>query len=267
MLEKKKIYYIDFVNIRESKRKRFFGKRFAITKDCKYGFEGIRISGRIDLLNDGSDRLLRKLTAALRNYDLSETVVMADCVTAEIIGISDMLFEAKKYELIHNCAFIMEQIHRRFSGRENAVIVLESDKWNVRDVFLILTVIKNYYRNIDVVAKYKTADLVRLTETVYDEWGMVLHIYSVNDYHGEDRDFALLLLTKWSMAWKKKIPFESAFLVTEEEYENKAENIYSGLVYMAGLVLPCALGRNIAWQKPVLYEKFHVSVIDICEIG
>ncbi len=244
-----------------------------ITKDFCPPFEGVRIVNRGYLKKDNKDNssLMRKLG----DYDLSEAVVIADNDTASVLGISDVFFRAVKYELTRNISFIMDKIKQRFKGDESAALVISGSGWEIKELYLILTTVKNYYKKIDIITDNETMNFNRLIEAVYDEWGLMLHRYSIKDYHGEKKDFVLYLVRSWNDRLKRIVPFSIAYVVEEKCSINKClmrekrdmgmEEIYSGLSYRTESGENVPFGVHLAWQKPVIYEKFHVSVIDICE--
>lgn len=275
MKEKKIIQYVNFIYEGEDV-KGLFGrsKCFRVIEDQRFGMNGLTVVrvGKSEISLKA--KYIKKLEKILRDYDLSETVVTADNKMANALDISEMLFEARKYELIRNCPLIMKAVEQRINTMETAVVVIGSNRWNMKDLFSILSVVKNHFRKIDVVMEYQISNITSLVEAAYDEWGVVLHAYTLKSYHRDKVDFALLLLKKWKGGQQMRIPFGVAYMVTDEGIDDSMKqinkdmtcNIFCGLVYKAGNELLHSLGTQIAWQKPVLYEKFHVSVIDICEL-
>ena len=209
----------------------------------------------------------------LREYDLSEAVVLADHMMAGLFDMTDMLFAARKYELLHNCTFIVKMLKLRAAGDERMALVIDSDRWETRDIYTILTVVKNYYKQIDIIMLAENAELSRLSELMYDEWGMVINIYKYNDHDAALNDMVFFLVKNEDRLysfWKRNVKYLAAYVVAEQRCVDnryscnsnvKMPDMYSGLVYET-----CELGVNMAYQKPLIYEKFHVSSIDICEL-
>lgn len=267
---KKKIQYVYFTY---GKRKIGFREKSRKFEVSEIGFEKDenRLDG-IDIVVNGvtgsglSHKDVKNLEKRLKDYDLSEAVVMADEKMADILDISDMLFAAKKYELIHNCFFIMKKIKQKFDKSDNAAIVIGSARWELKDIFSILDELKDNYKKIDIVMQYQLPNITSLVELAYDEWGVVLHAYSVRNYNGSKKDFVIFLVDKWKDFWIKKVPFGAAYVVTDDTESTKQvnnNNVFSGLIYKGDKEMPMDIGTHMAWQKPMLCEKFHVSVIDI----
>ena len=275
MNKKKKIYYVYFRKGRRNNRKFSLCKKdLIIEEEQKCEFNGIRV-----IVNNAeevslSDRKLKKLEALLKDYDISETVVVADREIAKKLDISDILFMARKNEFIKNCDFIFSKIKENVKNYDTAVIVLGSSKWNVKDIYSILTAVKNYYEKIEIVTEYQVPGITNLVELAYDEWGLVLRVYSIRNYHGVKRALAVFLLDKWKRFWERRVPFDAAYVIADESMSvaageitgDKKRRIYSGLKYKSDIDIDDVICTHMTWQKPVLCEKFHVSVIDICEL-
>ena len=267
---KKKIWYVYFIY---GKMKMRFWEKNTRYEINEIGFENEenRLDG-INIVVNGvtgaclSQKDIKNLEKKLKDYDLSESVVLADEKMADILDISDMLFAAKKYELIHNCFFIMKKIKQKFDKSDNAAVVIGSARWELKDIFSILDELKDNYKKIDIVMQYQLPNITGLVELAYDEWGVVLHAYSVRNYNGSKKDFVIFLVDKWKDFWIKKVPFGAAYVVTDDTESTKQvnnNNVFSGLIYKGEKEIPMDIGTQMAWKKPVLCEKFHVSVIDI----
>ena len=273
MKEYKKVQYVKFIFDNKNERKLWFKKGYYEVTENRYGnLNGIIITGH-NILNTGfGDRQIKGLKKQLCNYDMSEAVIIADEYMSRVLDIKDMLFQARKYEFMHNLTFITDRLKSRMSENESMVIVLDSVRWDTGDLFKILTVVKNHYRKIDVITGSDVYNLSRLSEVVYEEWGVILHIYTYNSYHGNDCDMALLFLKnadRLDTLWKRRLGYKAAYVVEDNRRfnsNNRHKCAFSGLVYKVDGLIPYEIGVNMAYQKPVVYEKFHVSVIDICEM-
>lgn len=265
--------YVRFIYDGTGKRTSFFRRNsYAVREESTGGFDGLtvtKISSGIERLDD---KQLSLLVKCLKEYDLCDATLLADDKMAEMLGITDMLFQARKYEFMHNLTFIMDRLKSRAAGNESMVMVLDSGRWDTGDLFKILTVVKNYYRKIDVITGNDVYNLSRLSEVAYDEWGVILHIYTYNSYPGNNCDMALLFLKntdRIDTLWKRRLQYNLAYVVADKcrgDGRKAVKGTYSGLVYRAEDEIPYELSVNMAYQKPVVYEKFHVSVIDICEL-
>lgn len=272
MKENKKVQYVKFVFDDINVKASWFRKRFyEITWDKCDVFEGIMIAGCINKNGSFNDRQIKSLAKRLNNYDISEAVIIADENMSRVLDMKEIMFQAKKYEFIHNCSYIIDKLQSHASGNESIVIVLDSSRWDTADLFKILAVVKNNYRKIDIITGNDVYNLSRLSEVAYEEWGVILHIYSYNSYHGNNCDMALLFLKnadRIDIIWKRKLAYKAAYIVEDKwrtDNRKRHKDAFSGLVYKAEDIIPYELGVNMAYQKPLLYEKFHVYFIDICE--
>ena len=273
MKAEKKVYYVKFIYKKNNKKTYLLRKnKYEILEEETGPFSGLRIVCNEMKMNRTVERDINILQKRLKGYDLSEAVVMADDKMSETLGVSDIFFKAKKYEMMNNLKYIMEKLKGRARDDNSLVIALESSDWKEVELYKILTVVKNYYKRIDVVVSGGIYNLSRISETVYEEWGLILHTYTYNSFHDKECNMALLLLKNPDYScnmWKRKLDYRVAYMVSEKEIcdsKNIPKGTFSGLKYTSGDVVFNELGVNMAYQKPVLYEKFHVSVIDICEM-
>lgn len=275
MKNKKKIYYVYFItNKKNGVISSYRKKNFIIEEDRSGAINGIRIIVNrhlISSLNEKKDKRFERIT---REYDISDAVIIADKYLADKLEIADILFMARKKEFINNCDFITATINKRSHRSDSAVIVIGSGRWNVKDIYSILTVVRNYYKTIDVVMEYQMSGITGLAELVYNEWGIVLNLYPIKSYPCIRKDYAVFLIKRWRDYLKKKVPFETAYVVTDDDsfvedhdhFFERNGTMYMGLKYVSDGNVEDTLCTQMTWQKPLLCEKFHVSVIDICEL-
>ena len=234
------------------------------------------VSGNADLEEigeypDSDDVMAGYLKKLLGKYDYRDAVVMADDIMSEYLGIKDILFQARKQEFLDNLTFIIGKMHT--SDGKSATIVTDDMKWSVRELFAILTVVKNYYREINVVAENETINGVeRIKEVMYDEWGVVLNIYSSKEQIKDRQDMILFLIREWDERIKKQLSWNYAYLVCERQPKRLRRELntdrtyrvlYSGIAYKKDELLPYEIMVNMAWQKPLVFKNFHVSCVDI----
>lgn len=241
--------------------------------------EKIRKNRKVKNPGKNKDMEIVRLMKLMNKYDYSNAVIWADSFLTEYFEMTDIMFQARKQEFIGNLSFILNSIQKRAvtceddNGRENAAIVIDSDEWSTRELFAILTAVKNYYREINVVAHSpEHLGIKRIKEVMYDEWGVVINIFEREMQVEEIQNLVLFLVKEFTESVKGGIQWHNAYLVSEKEtldYHREREKlpgmgkIYSGLMYQAGEILPYDLMVNMAWQKPILFKNFHVSVVDI----
>lgn len=264
------IQYIDFsMENLENASAWFRKKEWEIRKDCCGDFSGLKIIRNKDIIKTIGNRELAILKRKLKDYDYSDAVVFGDYKMSGLLHISDISFEARKNEFLNNRDYIIETIGAK--SCENATVVIDNSSWNRKEVFSILITLKDHYRRIKILADTERVDLSDLAEVFYDEWGAVISIYPLNCYPPDKQNFVLFLLKRWNLMWEYRIRYDAAYVVETEIRDHKrtrgkGRNTFSGLVYNNKKPVSYELGVNMAWQKPVMYEKFHVNVIDIYEL-
>lgn len=241
---------------------------------------------RVEMPDSKGMHSINRLARKLKKYDISQAVLDGDAKTAEWLGLKNMLFQARKQELIENRKLIFEYMQKiQGEGKRkhsSMAIVINSGEWNCRDLLLLLVEAKDYYEEITLVLKDDFAGKEYLAESMYEDWGIVLHLISEKEKLEKKQDFILFLLETGERKILLQYSFQNAYLVSDTEAENlkryymmpdfrqnhaKKRAVYSGLVYEKEMErLPYRIGVNLAAQKPMLYQKFHVSIVAIYQI-
>lgn len=225
----------------------------------------------------------RKIKRLLKKYQLNHSAFGADIKMAEQLELNEMLFQARKQELMRE----RERIFLQFKGkcerdkRHSMLIMLGSREWSHKDLLSILVTAKDYYEDISIAVKADYIGVEQLAETMYEEWGVVLHLLQKEDSVPENIDFVLFLLEKWERSILEQYNYQNAYLVLEMEEtrlkrryaekwgmprvsERKKKYLYSGLAYETeGKKLPYQMSVDIAYQNPLLYEEFSLSSVAI----
>ena len=222
---------------------------------------------------------LKKIKKNLRNYQTESTVFGADEKTAKLLDIEDLLFQARKMEMLQQRRYILRQLKAEGKEqRKSMLLVLDSKKWSSKDVLSILLTAKDYYEDIYVTFEEDTVGITRIAECLYEEWGLVLHVCSKEaEAKISEYDFVLFLLKEWKKQIVRKYVFFKAYIVmdTEEGIVRKVEEkckdscggLYSGLLYeRQHKPIPYQMAVNIAYQNPAFYTEFNVSFIAIYRV-
>ena len=280
MRNKKKV---DYICLKKGKNdKRFFFKRHLSISESTLGkFHGLTVERNSECLREEKALKIDELIRAIGKYDYTNAVVWADNHMADYFEISDVLFQARKQEFLDNIVFVIESFAKKDFGNEkdqktigeNATVIIDSINWGTRELFLILTAVKNYYREINIIIRGNgNYGIERIKEIMYDEWGVVLNVYGEGDELKKAQSVAIFLVKEFNESVKNAVQWHRAYLVSERENDNnkrilrknvKDKEVYSGLVYKTDKILPYYLMVNMAWQKPLLFKNFNVSIVDI----
>lgn len=272
MKEKTKVWYINFSVGKVENDKPYFLKKYWSIRETFYDdLSGISVIRNKDIIKTVDENELARLKRKLGRFDYSDAVIIADYKMSGLLGIEDMMFQARKNEFINNREYIIDRIQEKYLGNENATVVIDNTAWSRKELFVILRTLKDYYRKIKILTDASRIDLGELAEVFYDEWGAVISIYRIDCYPVERQNFVLFLLKRWNPMWTYRIRYDAAYVVENVQREHKrmqgtGKNTFSGLVYNSKKPLSYELGVNMAWQKPAMYEKFRVNVIDIYEL-
>lgn len=268
---------VDYICLKKGKEdKRFFLKKHLNASESTIGkFHGLTVEKKGEYLRADKNLKIEELIKIIGKYDFTNAVVWADNYMADYYEISDILFQARKQEFLDNIVFITEYFSRMNvnDSKGKAAVVIDSDNWSTRELFLILTAVKNHYREINVIIRRNDdCGIERIREVMYDEWGVVLNVYGQGERLREVQSLVIFLVKDFDERVKNIVRWHTAYLVAEKENEmnkrvqskcRRDKAVYSGLVYKTNTIEPYYLMVNMAWQKPLLFKNFNVSVVDI----
>lgn len=178
---------------------------------------------------------------------------------AEELELSNLLFQARKLELLNNRKMILEQLKTDYgkNRRSRMALVVNSQSWNRKELLEILITAKDYYEDIGLVMKGHDFESEQIKEMMYEEWGVVVNV-AENEKSLKQQDFMLFLSENSGEKNNSCYSFLKAYEVAENG------SIYSGLTYeKQGIRLPHQMAVDIAAQNPMLYKEFRISIVAI----
>lgn len=232
----------------------------------------------------------KRIKKRLQNYDIEQSVIGADEKMSEEFQLKELLFRARKQELLMNRERIFDWFTVRIPKdtvdskvsrtRSTMLLVLGSSQWNYEEVLSILLAVKDYHEELYIVHGRDDIGIDSIIQKLYGDWGIVLHVVSEKVARAQKMDFILFLLEKWDWSKLKKYQYDNAYIVAEVEKDNLVRkniemltekkqvgntgNVYSGLVYeRQGKRIPYHMAVNIACQNPIFYKEFAISIVAI----
>lgn len=276
MREKQKIDYIYFI------KKSSGGKKLRVQIKQELGIEVFQA----EVMPISKERMIRKIKKKIKKYQFHHVVIDADNEMSEWLELDELLFQARKQELMQNRELIFRyfQNDRVSTMRCSMLLVLESEKWSHKDILSLLVTAKDYYEDISIVFEEDYIGVEQIVETLYEEWGVVLHVLSKKEIPEQRQDFILFLSKELNRNIIRKYQFCNAYVVVEKEknkvrrgraeklvteamQRNRAKLLYSGFVYeREGKRLPYQRAVNIAYQNPLFYQEINISIVAIYRI-
>ncbi|MDE6627204.1 MAG: hypothetical protein K2K56_12650 [Lachnospiraceae bacterium] len=232
----------------------------------------------------------RRIRRRLRDWQTEDCTVGADWRMAEWLQMKEELFLARKQELMQNRNELLEKMGGGIKGevavRKSFLLVLGSNGWSRQDLLLLLSAAKDYFADIYMVTGNGCIDEEQMVESVYEEWGIVMHLLSEESARAEAVDCALFLLESWNEAVRE---YHCRFGYVVSECENgmnrcrnsevgiikgtvdreksgtiKGGGLYSGMVYKCrGEEIPYQMAVNMKYQNPEKYHKFSITSVAI----
>lgn len=219
------------------------------------------------------ERLWKKLKKSIKQYQTGHCVVGADFNMAEKLQMEDVLFFARKQELLEHRQIIMRREEEEKIDTfkcHSFLLVLDSDKWLQQEVLQILLTAKDYYNDLNIVIKNNHINQSEVTTFLYDEWGIVLHVLPEKMAMNNQMDYALFLLRKWERD-VYRYSIKQGYVVCEHEKglvrTRGRGKLSAGFAYECrGVELSYQMAVNIFYQNPELYDKFAITFIDISSL-
>lgn len=230
-----------------------------------------------------------RIRRRLRKCQTEACTVGADWKVAEWLQMREELFLARKQELMQNRNELFERMGGRAKEeavRKSFLLVIDSSGWSRQDLLLLLSAAKDYFADIYMVMGNGCVDGEQIADSMYEEWGLVLHLLSEEAARTEAVDCAFFLLESWNEAVRE---YNCRFGYVVSECENGMNRcrsseggaasgngirkkdgtlsrgcLYSGMVYKCrGEELPYQMAVNILYQNPEKYHKFSITSVAI----
>ncbi len=163
----------------------------------------------------------RQLIRVLKKNCAEKTVVVGNERTVQELGLTNYLFQMRKREMESRLVDILKGVKGEDAKkRKSCLLLIESDKWNQRDVTGLLWIIKEQYE--DIYLSVQTSDLsIESIETYfYEEYGLVIHVVNEKVTRQLQVDMGLFLVERWKESYKK-YSVRTGYVVAEWEGEMK----------------------------------------------
>ena len=219
------------------------------------------------------ERFWKKLKKIIKQYQTEHCVVGADFNMAEKLQMEDVLFFARKQELLEHRREVFGKKKQEITTdflRRSFLLVLDSERWSEQDILQLLLTAKDCYNDLNIVIKNNHINISKLATILYDEWGIVLHVLPEKTAKKSQMDYVLFLLGKWeSNVYRYSV--KRGYVVCENEKglvrtRGRGE-LSSGFVYECdGVELPYQMAVDIFYQNPELYDNFAITFIDISSL-
>lgn len=287
MREKERVDYIYFACAGNGRRKVTFQREevagIFVLKINYYERKKRKAGGKREkkLLKEESDlpqKIYKKMQRIIKKYQTDGCVLGADTYMADKLKMSELGFQARKQEMFQQKEYIFEHLKvAKKEGRSSMILVFDSKRWAGEEILSLLLTVKDYYEELHIVSAGETlAELNRIAEILYAEWGIVLHIQPQEGTGGiREYDFILFLLEKWDEKIIKKYEFRNAYIILDVEEKmirNRVKTdkitygyLYAGLFYEKQQIPICyQMAVDVLYQNSTLYDKLAVSCVDIC---
>lgn len=264
--------HIDVLYLKSCKGK----KRYRTIKEEKDGMKVLYVMIPESQLQEKCMAQTKKKTVRrLKKYETGQTAVLADSFAISCFQMKDILFEAKKQELLCHLDYILGKMQ----GNHMIVAIQENVLrcFNRQEFRTLLVALKDVYREITLLSPddKMISDLV---EYMYDEWGVVIHkpveealcdhFYDAALFLGYHKDICRIHFGRGYLLADPDTNLTDRFRQRVTLHKSVFHNILlSGLVYqISGKEISYAIAVNLAFQNPELYEKFQISFVDIYEL-
>ena len=286
-LKRKRIHYLYFMENRLSEK---VEKEFL-------DFEGISILkvkipiikerdtfGRIVSIN--LDAYIWKKVKQIMKCYLSEGIVIgAQDDVAKALEIDDIIFDARKQELLSNVKWIMRQLRQEVtevSGYtplkryKRLLLITDETCFNSVELTSFLLTAKDYYEELFLATTEVTDVHKFVANELYEQWGILLHFVDLMQMVEVDTVFLAR-----NFGCNKEERMETAQLQEEQikeivRYKNMytltpltllSKNVYMGILYeIKEKEVPYYFATNCTYQNQSLCQEFAWNSVAICHM-
>ena len=224
---------------------------------------------------------IRKLLERLENkYNIEKCVYVFDNRFYQEWDLPNIMFQARKLELLSNLAVIFRHLRPCATDKRNSfMLVVDSVQWTRKELIAILTEAKNHYEDIHMVLEEDADGIVNY---FYKEWGIVVNVLTKGTAQKEWVDSAFFL-TGQGTKNVEGYHFENGYVVCENEegvkrirkckcreLEQKQKDLQvqgrlcSGLVYEKdGEEMDYSFAVAAIFENSAIYRKITISNVDI----
>ena len=230
----------------------------------------------VELGNLTSGKRKRNMRKILRRFCMKDVVIGADAQAAERMEITGQMFAAKQAEFLRNQDYIMErllgQIRKSQKERSSLLIVIEDPHWGRREFVQCILAAKDRFRDIAIWTIGAIRNAENILADIYEEWGLAIEMLSMEQVKCRHFHMVFFFVDKWKASVGTCCSYDVAYLVGDVTQRERTQcidgkgQIYAGLRYrINGRGVRGDYIRNLAFQRPEVYQKKGVSIVAICE--
>ena len=230
----------------------------------------------VELGNLTSSKRKRNMRKLLRGFCMKDVVIGADAQAAERMEITGQMFAAKQAEFLRNQDYIMErlsgQVRKSQKERSSLLIVIEDPHWERREFVQCILAAKDHFRDIAIWTIGAIRNAENILADIYEEWGLAIEILSMEQVKCRHFQMVFFFVDKWKASVGTCCSYDVAYLVGDVIQWERTQcidgkgRIYEGLRYQInGRGVRGDYIRNLAFQRPEVYQKKGVSIVAICE--
>lgn len=230
----------------------------------------------VELGNLTSGKRKRNMRKLLRRFCMKDVVIGADAQAAERMEITGQMFAAKQAEFLRNQDYITKrlsgQIRKSQKERNSLLIVIEDPHWGRREFVQCILAAKDHFRDIAIWTIGAIRNVENILADIYEEWGLAIEILGAEQVKCRHFQMVFFFVDKWKASVGTCCNYDTAYLVEYMAQREKMQHIggngriYAGLRYQInGRGVRGDYIRNLAFQRPEVYQKKGVSIVAICE--
>ena len=227
-------------------------------------------------------RKKQQLQKIIKKHCGENTIVVTNEQIVKEWNLPNLSFEARKQEWMDYQKEILQYFQGKPSAQKNDrktfLLVLDSVCWTQKDIMNILLEIKNYYEDVYIVLQTTIVDIEQITEAIFDECGLVLHVLQQDAAKQKKVEAALFLLGQWDEG-VKEYSFGDGYVVAEWEHglhrlrknlcvQSGNGQLYAGFVYEKENYpipydLAVALTHSYMFRRNQIKQEFRISIVAI----
>lgn len=278
---KQQIHYLYFVENKMSPKITLEFENFEGIYILKLGIPIVRerdLNG--DIVSVGvEERIRKRVKQMIKHHVTMETVIGAEMDVGNVLDMGDVLFQARKCELLEQAGWIIPKLRQEINERgselkQRATLMLITKEGMMTrgELYSLLFIMKDYYEELWLGAPEFSEISKDVVKELYEQCGVLVHVAKPDAR--QKMDTIVVVLDRWEdygENWNNEMSKKEQLLCknmyTTVPCCGVSGNIYFGITYhLNGKEVPYELATNSLIQNRFLCKEFPWNSVAICHM-
>lgn len=225
------------------------------------------------------ERTRKRVKQMIKHHVTEETVIGAEMDVGRALDMDDVLFQARKYELLEYASWIVSRLRQEInemgsdSKQRATLMLITKDGIMTRgELYSLLLIMKDYYEELWLGVPDLSESSKDVVKELYEKWGVIVHV--VEPDVRQKIDTIIVILDQWedcgkirNVQMRKKEQLLCKNMYTTVPVFGGTGSIYFGISYhLNGKEVPYELATNSLIQNHFLCKEFPWNSVAICHM-